>query len=244
MRLYDRAVDLQLKLEAAQSADASVELLAKGARLVDSIERASAYFGGAAEFRAKAQIAERPNLDLKAITQAVAAFRAGLSRHGSAAFQHQPTANLIEIANAQRERATRWVAARWKEFFTPYDALLERVQNERLASSTSHAIVAQHRAATLRAVKSDNPVDNGDDLRTRLGGGDVEDWLTKIGALASQLHEALSELDAEQAALTSEVRDALQRAAEDGLPLSDLSDELLAALRTAGVDRHLMVRRQ
>ena len=244
MSLYDRAVDLQLKLEAAQSADTSVELLAKGARLVESLERASAYFAGAEAFRVKAGIVEYPNLDLKAVSQAVGAFRAGLSRHGSAAFQHQPATNLTEVATAQRDRAARWVTTRWKNLFAPYDSLLERAQSERLVGSTSHVVTAQARAAKLQAAKSVDPVGNADDLRSTLGGEDVEAWVHSIGELATGLLDALSELDAEHAAFTPEVREALRRASEEGLPLSELNDELFAALRNAGVDRNLMVRRQ
>jgi hypothetical protein len=59
------------------------------------------------------------------------------------------------------------------------------------------------------------------------------------------MRAALEALDAERAALTPEVRDALQRAAaEGGLPLSEVTDELLAALRSAGVDDSLVVRRR
>lgn len=244
MSLYDRAVDLHLKLEAAQSADTSIELLTKGARLVDSLEQASAYFANASGFRDKAHVADRPNLDLKAVTQAVGAFRAGLSRHGSAAFQHQPATTLAEVAKAQRERTARWVAARWRDLFAPYEPLLERVQSERLVGNTTRTVVAQARASKLRASKSMDPVANAAELRTILGGEDVAAWVQRIGTLAIELRDALGALDAEHAAFTPEVREALRRAADEGLPVSDLSDDLLAALREAGVDGHLVVRRQ
>jgi hypothetical protein len=244
MSLYDRAVDLQVKLEAAQAADASIELLTKGARLVDSLERASTYFAHATAFRVKAHLNERPSVDLKTVTQAVGGFRAGLSRHGSAAFQHQPATTLAEVAKAQRERTARWVAAQWHELFAPYDPLLERVRTERLVGNATHVVVAQARASKLRAAKSLDPVANATELRTGLGGDDVEAWLIGIGKLAADLGDALSALDAEQAAFTPEVREALRRAADEGFPLSDLSDELLTALRNAGVDGHLLVRSQ
>jgi hypothetical protein len=244
MSLYDRAVDLQLKLEAAQSADTSVELLTRGARLVESLDRASEYFAGAASFRAKAQVHNRPTLDLKAVSQAVGGFRAGLSRHGSAAFQHQPAATLTEVAKAQRERVARWVTARWSDLFAECDPLLERVDNEHPVGNTTRIVVARSRAATLRAARSMDPVANGTKLQTTLGGADMEAWLHAITTLTTELRQALDALDAERAAFTPEVREALRRAADDGLPLSELSDELLAALRSAGVDEHLVVRRQ
>lgn len=244
MSLYDRAVDVHVRLAAAQSADASVELLAKGAHLVESLEQATSYFANAVAFRANAGVVERPNLDLKAVTNAVGGFRAGLSRHSSAAFQHQPATTLTEVAKAQRERAARWVIARWRELFVPYDPLLERVETELLVGNTTQIVVAKARASRLRAAKSMDPVANADDLRTTLGGDDVEAWLQNASKLAAELRDALSALDSEHAAFTPEVREALRRAADEGLPLSELSDELLVALRNADVDGHLVVRRQ
>jgi hypothetical protein len=244
MSVYDRAVDLQVKLEAAREADTSIELLTRGARLVNSLEQASAYFADASAFHAKAHLNERPNLDTRAVTQAVSGFRAGLSRHGSAAFQHQPATTLAEVAKVQRERAARWVTARWRELFAPYDPLLDRVQTERLVGNTTHVVAAQTRAARLQAAKLLDPVADAADLRTTLGGDDVEAWLDAIGNQAARLSDALGALDAEQAAFTPEVREALRLAADDGLPLSEVSNELLAALRNAGVDGHLVVRTQ
>lgn len=244
MSLYDRAVNLQLKLEAAQTADTNLDLLTRGARLVESLDRASDYFAGAATFRSKAQIEDRPNLDLKGLSQAVGAFRAGLSRHSSAAFQHQPATSLAEVAKAQRERAARWVIARWKDLFAAYDPLLLRVETEHLVGNATHIVVAQARASKLRAARAMDPVANAGDLRTALGGADVEAWLHAITTLANELRGALDALDAERAALTPDVREALRRAGAEGLPLSELSDQLLAALRNAGVDGHLVVRRQ
>lgn len=245
MNLYNRCVDLQLKLEAAQSADASLELLARGNRLVEGLDQASEYLEGTAAFRSKANIADAPALDLKRATQAVGAFRAGLSRHGSAAFQHQPATTLIEVAKSQRDRAARWVSSRWKELFARYEPLLDRAQPERLVGNATHCVVAQARASKLRAVRGMDPVMAGDDLRTRLGGVDVTAWIASIESLSADLRRALTALDEERAALTPEVRDALQRtSSEEGLPLSELGAELLAALRAAGVDGHLVVRRR
>lgn len=243
MSLYDRSVDLQLKLEAAQSADTSLELLARGARLVESLERASEYLAGAVAFRSAVKIADRPGLDLKAVSKAVGAFRAGLSRHGSAAFQHEPAATLIEVAKAQRERTSRWVTARWKDGFEKYQPLLDRIQTEHLVGSATHIVVAQARASKLRAAMGMDPVANAAELQSTLGGADVGAWLRAITTLADEMRSALQALDAERAALTPEVREALRRAsAVGGLPLSDVTQELLAALRSAGVDESLVVR--
>jgi hypothetical protein len=243
MSLYDRCVDLQVKLDAAQLADASLELLARGARLVEGLDGASEYLEGTAAFRSNANIADAPALDLKRATQAVGAFRAGLSRHSSAAFQHQPAATLIEVAKSQRDRAARWVGACWKNLFAEYEPLLDRVQTEHLVGSGTHRVVA--RASKLQAARGADPVTAVGELRSRLGGEEVAAWVASIESLGADLRRELAALDHERAALTDEVRDALQHAAsEEGLPLSEISVDLLAALRAAGVDGHLVVRRR
>ncbi len=245
MTLYDRSVDLQLKLEAAQSADTSLGLLARGAQLVLSLDRATEYLAGAAAFRSSAEITDRPGLDLKGVSKAVAAFRAGLSRHGSAAFQHDPASTLTEVAKTERERTARWVTARWRDRFEAYRPLLDRIQTEHLVGNATQILVARARASKLRAAMGMDPVANAADLQNTLGGVDVDAWLRAITTLANEMRTALEALDAERAALTPEIREALRRAAaEGGLPLSDVTDELLAALRCAGIDESLVVRRR
>lgn len=245
MSLYERCVDLQIKLEAAQSADAGVEVLARGARLVEGLDRAAEYLEGAAQFRSAANVADTPTLDAKAVAQAVAAFRGGLSRHGSAAFQHQPATTLVDVSKAQRDRAVRWVNARWKDVFAADDPLLERVQNEHLVGSSTQVVVAQARAATLRVARGRDPVADGAELRTLLGGNGITEWVEALRGVRADLQRALEALDDEGQALIPEVRDALQRAGtEAGLPLSEITTEMLSALRAAGVADHLVVRRR
>jgi hypothetical protein len=245
MSLYDRCVDLQLRLEAAQSADTSLELLTRGDRLVEGLDRASEYFDGVAAFRSKLGISSSPALDSRAMTQAVAAFRAGLSRHSSSAFQHQPATSLVELANVQRDRTARWVGAQWKGLFAAYEPLLERVETGRLVGSRSHCMVAQARAAKLRAARGMDPVRDAAELPSMLSGVDITAWIASIESVGDELRQALEALDDERQALTPAVRGALESAASDGgLPLSELNADLLAALRAAGVVEHLVVRRR
>jgi hypothetical protein len=151
---------------------------------------------------------------------------------------------LSDVAKAQRERTVRWVTARWKDRFDEYQPLLNRVQTEHLVGSTTQIVIARARALKLRTARGMDPVADASELQGTLGGADVDAWLHAVTTLANDMRTALEALDAERAALTPEVRDALERAASnEGLPLSDLTDELLAALRTAGVDDSLVVRR-
>lgn len=244
MSLFDRAVDLQLKLEVAQTADTGLDLLARAARLVEALGESSDYLEGASRFREEMKVSDRPPIDVKAVTQAVSAFRSGISRHGSAAFQHQPASTLSEAAKTQRDRCARWLASRWREEFAPYEAAMERAASEPLSGSGSHAVVAQGRASKLRVLRGHDPIDQHEDISKTLGTDDVERWRSAIAEVGAQLTAALEALDAEHAALTPEVRSILDRAAsEDGMPLDELTPELLAALRAAGVDGRLVVRR-
>lgn len=245
MSLYADCVDLLVKLEAAQAADAGVELLARGQRLVATLEEATRYFESAAALPAELTSGSSPGVDEKAVTQAIGAFRGGLSRYGVSTFQHQPAAGLVEVAKAQRDKCARWVGSRWRAVFTQYEADIDRAGSGQLVGDMTQRVAVQRRASTLRAARGFDPIAQPDELGRLLGGSDAHDWLRAVHATASELHEVLARLDAARNAMTAEVRDALQRAAsEDGLSLSDLTAELLAALRAAGVDDQLVVRHQ
>jgi hypothetical protein len=246
MTLYDRSVDLQLKLEAAQSADTSMELLSRAGRLIEALEQSAAYLEGVARFREAANVVERPKIDVRAVTRAVSVFRAGVSQHGSAAFQHQPATSLADTAKKQRELATRWLTAVWRDTFAEYEPLMDRVDAEHLVGSSSHRVVAQARVSKLRALRGFDPVANAAGVDGSLGTiGDVRAWITAIRGIGAELRDALAALDTERESLTPEVRDALERAASDaGFPLDEVTHDLLGALRHAGVDEHLVVRKR
>ena len=246
MTLYDRSVDLQLKIEAAQSADASSDLLARATRLVAVLDATSAYLDAAARFGASLGAADDPPVDAKAVSQVIGAFRGGLSRHGANAVQHQPASALADAAREQQRKATRWVNSRWRALFADYEPLIDRVSTGQLVGNSVHRATAQARTSTLRAVRVLDPVSDAADIGTKLGGGrNVEAWLESIRSIATELNTALQALDTERAAFTPQIQQALSAAASDaGLPLSDLTPELLVALKAVGVDQHLVVRRQ
>src|SRR4051794_10111796 len=146
MSLYDESVNLQVKLEAAQEADAGVELLVRGQRLVDTLEAATIYLERAAELPADLRSDSAPGIDEKAVTQAIGAFRGGLSRRGMVAFQHQPAATLVDVAKAQRDKCARWVGSRWRAVFTPYEPEIERAASGRLVGDLTQRVAAERRA--------------------------------------------------------------------------------------------------
>ena len=245
MKLYERCVDLQLKVEAAQSSDASGVLLASGESLVESMDRASDYFAGAARFRSATATTDRPGLDLKVVSKAVNGFRGALSSRGAVAFQQQHATNLTDAAKRQRELVARWISTKWKAQFAEYEREATRAQTEHLVGSAAHQRIVRGRAQTLQTAMGLDPISNADELQGVLGGDELATWIAAISKIGSELREALEAIDAEQAAFTPEVSEVLRRAAtEDGFPLSELTTDLLSALRLAGVDEHLVVRRQ
>lgn len=244
MTVYDRSVDLQVRLEAAQAADASDELMSSGRHIVQALDRASDYLESVPAFRMNAGIGPTPDLDQKAAVHAVRAFRGGMSSHGPAAFQHQRAASLLDAAKAATDRMTRWVKARWTELFVDYQPLLDRERDGDLVGSSRQRMTAQIRAQKLRAAQLLDPISDREELKRVLGGPGIAAWLAGIHECGSELREAIRILDSERDALTPEVRRALDLAASDaGLPLADLSDGLLSGLRDAGVAVHLVVRR-
>jgi len=246
MSLYDQSVELQLKLEATQSADAGLDLVAKAEHFVEAIDGVSDYLTGVARFRSRLSITELPSIDPKAALAAVTAFRAGLSRYGPKALQQQPAAKLVEVAKEQRARSTRWVGARWRAVFDVYQSLLAEAQPDRLLGRSTHRFSAEGRAAKMSMLQRQDPVANELSVITALCDGDESArWLERLTKLGDELARALQAVKDERAALTPEVQKALESASsEDGLPLADVTAALLQGLHAAGVDDDLVVRRR
>ncbi len=241
MSLFDKAVNLKVKLEAAQEADSNAELVTRGSRIAETLDSASEFFTQVATLRSAAQATNGPNLDIAAITQAIGAFRGGLARSGPFAFQYQAATNLTNVATKQRERAEKWVTAVWRDVFAPYGELLERAAQP-LMGNALQVTKARGRAQTLQTAMKHDPIKEADVLRRTLGGSGVVDWLLRASEIADELAQALDALDSERETLSHAVKEALRIAGEGGLPLSELSDELLRELRNARLDQHLVVR--
>jgi hypothetical protein len=246
MSLYDQSVELQLKIEATQSVDSSLDLLAKADHFVEAIDGVSDYLIGVAKFRSRLSITDLPSIDVKATSSAISAFRAGLSRYGPKALQQQPAARLEEVAKEQRARSSRWVKGRWQGTFEVYQSLLEEVQSGRLLGGSTHRFTAEGRAAKLSMLQRQDPVADELKVIAELCNGDASaPWLEQLKKLGDELIRALQAVKDERAALTPEVQNALESASsEDGLSLADVTPGLLQGLHAAGVDDDLVVRRR
>lgn len=246
MSLYDKAIELQLQLETAQSADSSVELVSRADNFVDAITTATDYLNAITRLKTRMSIDDSPSIDAKAAAAAISAFRAGLAKYGVKAIQQKPAAKLMEVARDQRVQAARWAGARWRAAFDDYEDSVDKARPGRLVGGSTHRISAERQAIKLDMLRRQDPILNEDKVIAALdtGGGDVS-WLDRLDELHVGLNSALQALEAERAALTPEVREALETASsEGGLSLAEVTTQLLDALHAAGVDEDLVVRRR
>ena len=244
MTLFETADRLHLRLDAASAADEEDALLSRGRTLRDAIVAATEHYEAAQSFRVTIGLTDAPPLDTKAIRQATGYFRGTLSKNGSKAFQQRPAATLVEVLNAQTRRVDHWIKSTWRDNFAGARALLERVDSGDLHGSVLARTKAQNRASKIEYVLSLNPVEDRATLEAYLDAVGLDVCIERVNGLIEELRTAIAAIDCEQAAMPQEVNDAFERAAsEDGLPLSEVTPELMAALRSAGVLDDLVVRR-
>jgi hypothetical protein len=187
---------------------------------------------------------DAPMLDTRAIRQAIGRFRGALSRSGPKALQQQSAATLRDVLTAQSKRVDRWVKSTWRENFADATALLERVASGELHGSASAGRKARNRASRIEHVLNLDPVRDRATMEAYLDAVGLEACVQRVNQLIEELRQAIVAIDLEQTAMPPEVRAAIQRAqSPDGLPLSEVTPELMAALRSAGVLDDLVVRR-
>lgn len=240
MTLLDKATSLQLRLEAASEADAGDELLARCRTVRDELLATVDYLDRVQAYR-QAIGRDSRVLDGKEIRQAAGRFKGALSKNGPRACQQQTAATLLEVAKKHTGRAERWARSTWKDHFEEAGPLLERAESGNLHGSS--ATTARSRAAQIRVVAGLNPVSDREALEERLREDGPVACIGRVKTLIGELRTAIDASDAEHAALTPEVQDILRRAAGQGIPLDEITQELLTALRTAGVISNLVVRR-
>lgn len=246
MNLYDHAGELDSKLKAMQFEDSNLALVAKADNFIDVIDQASFSLASVVSFKARTSITNSPPVDVKEVSAAVKAFRAGLSTHGPKAFQQQPAAKLIEVAKGHNVVSTRWATTQWKSLFDKYSPLIDDAKPGRLSGSSGHRRTAERLATKITMLQRQNPIVDESKVVTDLCDGDANaSWRDRLGALADELGRALKVLEEERDALTPEVQNALKSASsEEGLSLEDLNADVLEKLHVAGVAGDLVVRRR
>lgn len=244
MTLFETADQLRLRLDAASTADEEDVLLSRGRNLHDAIVAATEHYEAAQSYRVTIGLTDAPPLNTKAIRQAIGHFRGALSRSSSNAFQQRPAATLQEVLAAQTKRVDHWVKSTWRENFADARALLERVDSGDLHGSVLAQAKAQTRASKIEYVLSLNPVEERETLEAYLDAVGLDACIERVNGLIEELRSAIAAIDSEQAAMPQEVKAAIERAAsEDGLPLGEVTLELMTALQSAGVLDDFVVRR-
>lgn len=244
MTLFATATDLQLRLQAANAADEGDELLSRGRTVRDSIASAATRLEAVQGYRVAIGRTDAPPLDAREIRQAVGRFRGALTASGPKAVQQQSAATLLEVLTVQARRVANWGKSTWRENFSSAEELLKRAGSSDLHGSSLNRTKARNRASTITTVRNTDPIDEQAILEARLNVEGLNACLERVDELIGELRAAIAAIDQEQAAMTPAVRAAIERAASDsGLPLGEVTPELLAALQSAGVLDDLVVRR-
>lgn len=243
MNLFDRATAVHAQLSAATEADTSDALLSRGQLVRRELDDAAAYFEAAESFRSALDIQDVANIDVKGLRQAMGRFRGAL-RSRPAAVQQQTADTLLSVVRKETNRLDRWVKSIWKSRFDDFRSLLDRVESRDLAGSSDHRRMAYTCASRLQRAQTTDPIRAIQELGIILDSTGLDACIEQIDALGGELRKAIESLDQERANLTPEVRTVLERAdTEDGLPLAEVTLEVIEALESAGVLDGLVVRR-
>ena len=244
MTLFETATELQLRLDAASEKDAGDQLLSRSQKVRAELTAAADHFDAVQSYRVTIGQTNTPLLDGRAIRQAMGQLKGALSRSGPRAFQQRPADTLQRLLGRQIKRVDRWVKYTWRESFTAARGLLAREESGDLHGSPTARRRASRRASTIRVVQSKDPVRERAFLEESLKVEGLTACLGEIGKLIDDLRAAIAEIDKKQAAMTPKVRAVLRQAASlDGLPLAEVTPELMAGLQLAGVLEDLVVRR-
>lgn len=242
MTLFETASELHLRLAAAREADTGDQLLSRARSLRAHIASGADHLEAVGAYRIAISRTDMPSFNGKSIRQAIGYFRRALSNSGPKAVQQQSAATLVEVLTAQTKRVDRWVRSTWREENGSAQELLSRVDSGDLHGSPADRFRAQRRARKIRSVLNTNPVSERAALEEALRVEGLKACLERVDQLIDDLRSVIASIDKKQKALTPEVRAALQRAASRyGLPLGEVTPELLDAFQSAGVLDDLVV---
>jgi len=241
--LFKTATELQIRLKAAQVADAEDQLLSRGRTVRTDLESTVEYFEAAQSYRAVIGRTDVP-LDATAIRRAIGNFRGALTNSGPKAFQQQSAVTLRDVLTAQIKRVDRWVGSTWRANFAADEELLRRAESGDLHGSPAARIEVRRRASRIRAIQNLDPVREREVIEKRLNAKGLNACLESVKPLIDALRAVIAVIDKKQAAMTPQAQEALRRAASpDGLPLRKVI-HLLAELESSGMLDNLVVRRR
>ncbi len=244
MRLFEFAIELQTRLADASEADVGHALLTRGRTVRDKIASMANHLEAVQSYRITIGRTDTSPLDTEKMRKEVDHFRRVLAKSGLKALQQDSAAMLEGVLTAHMNRVDRWVKSTWSENFDDIQALLDRVNSGDLHGSPTDRIKACNRVSTIQFVQKTDPVKERAKLETRLNAEGLIACLARLKELIEELQEAVSAIDSAQAKMAPAVQVALQRAISDGgLPLGEVTPELLFEFQSTGVMDDLVVRR-
>ncbi len=243
MTLFKTATELQIRLKAAQVADAEDQLLSRGRTVRTDLESTVEYFEAAQSYRAVIGRTDVP-LDATAIRRAIGNFRGALTNSGSNAFQQRSAVTLRNVLTAQTKRVERWVRSTWRANFADDEDLLGRAESGDLHGSAAEQAEARGRASTIRGIQKLDPVREREVIEKRLNAKGLNACLSNAKRLIDNLGAVIAVIDKKRESMTPQVQEVLRRAASpDGLPLRQVI-HVLVELESSGMLDSLVVRRR
>jgi hypothetical protein len=243
MNLHDRSLSLRVKLDEAAAGSVDHELLERGRRVISLLDESTATLQRTGELREAFELGPVP-VDAKAVGQAARQLRTGLSKYQAGALQHQATTKFEAAVKLEARRCLDWSKAKWKGRFERWQAVIDRGAAGGFFGDDAGRRRVLSLVLKLNALAVLHPITDRDDIDARLDGVGMAGWTAAVDGLGASLTAEIAALEQQQVAFDPEVRTVLElAAAEDGMPLADLTPELVDRLRTAGVIGDLVVRR-
>lgn len=243
MNLYERSAGLRVALDTASKASGDHELVERGQRVIDLLNASVTTLSDLRDLSRVLQFGPA-NLEAKTLSQSARQLRTGFARYQAEALQHASTTNFEKAVRDIVKLATRWAEARWRELFDRWVDPIDRAIDATLVGDAERRHQAKRKAQKMKALSTCNPVTERDQIDEFLAGVEMAAWCAAIETMGGELTSVLQQLEESHRALGLAVREALDRAATiEGLPLDEVSPELLVQLRDAGVLDSLVVRR-
>jgi hypothetical protein len=238
MMLFERAVKATVALKAMQETTASNELLDRGERVAEDLERTGRILSDA--FLLANQFGARPTLDLAALKKAMTQLEKGLTK-GLEALQHVSTTNGVGRANDMARSVELWALSAWKQMFSTLLPTLKRGQSAQ-GDFVDLERVRIERKVIENAIAT-NPLTDAKSIFTQIEVDDIEAAAARIRERVEEFDRSIDRLERKHEAMSEAVRLIISNAqSPTGVPLTEFTPEIIQQLETAGVIGRFTVR--
>ncbi len=245
MNFYERASSLKLRLETSQRDDQSQDLQQGATALLRDLCARTAFLEQIVGLQGTLDPTERPKLDEARLRKTVGGFRSALTQYSAAAVQQQAAATLRDVTGRMEDGLARWAHSRWRASFDDLSRIADDEGMRSMVGPPAKVARARKIASHLRLAIEKNPIRDVDAIQRTLGVEGLGACAAKVWELGDELRALVNELQRSQAELPLEVQQVLEQADRDaGFSLEDMTEELLKALREAGVLGEFVVRRR